>query len=572
MIAIQNKRSGVAPYSTRARFFFSSDGQKAAKQSLGGLIDCDQNLVVITGYSGVGKSSLVEYFLVHALRGTQLGVVRSKPNSLATLFNEVARAFHIEGEELEPEEQLQALSNYFSAIQAKRQTTILTIEDAHKLNREVLQGIQNLAQLKNNDDYLLKIIVVGNNDLAQTWPAMPLDLAIHSRIDALTAAETRGFVLERLQLRERTNRIKLSKNVHSIFHYYTGGIPLAIKTLQAFILDELADKGVTTVTEEIVSAATHNPEWVGFCARYPSVFRCRQPGKLAVNPLAVPSVLLIKDNHVIDTYGLYDNKTWIGRSEHCSILLDGASVSRRHACITMEEGTVWLNNLRSSNGLSVNGQSGLRRVLLDGDVVTIASFQLLFFYDHSPSATEQVQPTAQPEKQPDGNITSFPKTATSATGATPSTPLPIPDRDQSSTNRSRTGAKAAVSVAALMGVIFGAFILTYTYTHPSLDPIYLAQSPDDSKRSTHDDLSHSNSIIAVDFRLPGTEIIEAVATIPGRPHHSESQQTGAESQSLLLRHHLSEAVTPEPGGNGSLSILFFLLPGFSWLIHSSRTS
>jgi pSer/pThr/pTyr-binding forkhead associated (FHA) protein len=45
----------------------------------------------------------------------------------------------------------------------------------------------------------------------------------------------------------------------------------------------------------------------------------------------------------------------IGRSDYCSIVIAHASVSRLHACITLQAGRMYIRDLGSRNGTFVNG-------------------------------------------------------------------------------------------------------------------------------------------------------------------------------------------------------------------------
>ena len=68
----------------------------------------------------------------------------------------------------------------------------------------------------------------------------------------------------------------------------------------------------------------------------------------------------------------------IGRSPACDILLDDASVSRRHAVIIHRGGRAVLLDDRSLNGVFVNGERVEWRVLADGDEIVVGRYRLHF--------------------------------------------------------------------------------------------------------------------------------------------------------------------------------------------------
>ena len=84
----------------------------------------------------------------------------------------------------------------------------------------------------------------------------------------------------------------------------------------------------------------------------------------------------------------------VGRVEGCDLVLEDASVSRRHARFFEQDGRTWVADLGSTNGVMV-GQEELKeaRPLLEGDVLTIGSVEVRFaLYSES-----QIALAAQPD-------------------------------------------------------------------------------------------------------------------------------------------------------------------------------
>jgi pSer/pThr/pTyr-binding forkhead associated (FHA) protein len=71
------------------------------------------------------------------------------------------------------------------------------------------------------------------------------------------------------------------------------------------------------------------------------------------------------------TFLLHKQNTTIGRSRRSDIRINGQFVSRIHArLLTHAIGTI-IEDLGSKNGLLVNSQPVTRRVLQDGDIVSL---------------------------------------------------------------------------------------------------------------------------------------------------------------------------------------------------------
>ncbi len=70
--------------------------------------------------------------------------------------------------------------------------------------------------------------------------------------------------------------------------------------------------------------------------------------------------------------------TTIGRRPDNNIIIDDASVSNRHARLTLEN-NYFLTDLRSSNGTFINGKKILHAKLSDGDEINFAGIHATFF-------------------------------------------------------------------------------------------------------------------------------------------------------------------------------------------------
>ncbi len=81
----------------------------------------------------------------------------------------------------------------------------------------------------------------------------------------------------------------------------------------------------------------------------------------------------------VPAYGVYfiDGVASIGRGEESEIFLVDPSVSRNHASISIDEGSIELTDLSSTNGTFVNGERVTgSRALGDGDLLTFGNTQM----------------------------------------------------------------------------------------------------------------------------------------------------------------------------------------------------
>jgi hypothetical protein len=95
----------------------------------------------------------------------------------------------------------------------------------------------------------------------------------------------------------------------------------------------------------------------------PPVTEAVTPEEAAAQDLArAPAVVVVGGKR----RELDDHALVVGRSRECDIAVDDPNVSRRHAEIRREDGSYWIVDLGSTNGVSVNGKR-VERALLDPD-------------------------------------------------------------------------------------------------------------------------------------------------------------------------------------------------------------
>jgi pSer/pThr/pTyr-binding forkhead associated (FHA) protein len=73
----------------------------------------------------------------------------------------------------------------------------------------------------------------------------------------------------------------------------------------------------------------------------------------------------------------------LGRRETCDISLQFPNVSGKHCELTFREGIWILRDLDSTNGVKVNGVPVLKKLIHNGDVITIAKRNFTLQYDET---------------------------------------------------------------------------------------------------------------------------------------------------------------------------------------------
>lgn len=92
----------------------------------------------------------------------------------------------------------------------------------------------------------------------------------------------------------------------------------------------------------------------------------------------------------------------IGRTEENDIVLDHKSISREHARIVYENNTFKIIDMKSANGVLVNGEQYARTELRNGDIVELGHLKLKFIDEKVvPQVYQETAVVRMPEKRPE---------------------------------------------------------------------------------------------------------------------------------------------------------------------------
>jgi pSer/pThr/pTyr-binding forkhead associated (FHA) protein len=108
-------------------------------------------------------------------------------------------------------------------------------------------------------------------------------------------------------------------------------------------------------------------------------------------------MVLSLDGVVLREVNLSKERTTIGRRSHNDVVIDNLAVSGEHAVVYASGSDIYLEDLGSTNGTTVNGQPIKKHLLQHGDIVEIGKYRLKFLADGAGAAEAGVDiDTSQP--------------------------------------------------------------------------------------------------------------------------------------------------------------------------------
>jgi len=146
-------------------------------------------------------------------------------------------------------------------------------------------------------------------------------------------------------------------------------------------------------------------------------------------------LILSMDGLVLKEFSLTKERTTIGRKPHNDIQIDNLAVSGEHAVIVTILADSFLEDLGSTNGTLVNGQSVKKHFLQNNDVIELGKYKLKYMHEATAGPVKAADfektmvlrpgalrpapaPAAAPAMAPTATATMAPAAAAPAAGAT----------------------------------------------------------------------------------------------------------------------------------------------------------
>lgn len=238
--------------------------------------------VQLTGEVGTGKTLMIRAMLLRLPDTVDVALVLYPFLSVREFMVALCDDLHIQRPADDGLKTLiDTLNTFLLENHAKGRRTVLIVDEAHRLNREVLEQIRLLTNLETTKEKLLQIILVGQPEL-NTLLARPDLRQLAQRVtarynlQALLPAETRAYVTHRCQVAGAETSLFSIFALHWV-HRLTGGVPRLVNILCDRSLLTAYARGKNRVGIGIVRAAAREVE---------TGVRYRSPGRLAVTLFA----------------------------------------------------------------------------------------------------------------------------------------------------------------------------------------------------------------------------------------------------------------------------------------------
>ncbi len=192
-----------------------------------------EGFIVISGQRGTGKTIVCRSFLQGLDANVETAYIDRYTSNPRRLLLDINTAFKIHSDASSIKDLADALNEFLMQKKLEGKKVVVFIDDAHKLNADVLEQVRLISNLETSRDKLLQLVLIGEPQLSEMLYSNELRqigqrVSVGYCIGPLSYDETVGYILHRLTIASKGPPIRFDqKAVRRIFKY-SSGIPREI--------------------------------------------------------------------------------------------------------------------------------------------------------------------------------------------------------------------------------------------------------------------------------------------------------------------------------------------------------
>jgi type II secretory pathway predicted ATPase ExeA len=255
-LSYYNLESKPFQMSTDPDFLWLGEKHKEALATLKYAIVENKGVLALTGDVGTGKTTLINA-LIQSLGDDTLAATIYDPslgvleffNIVSTVFN-LGRTFDSKGEFLIH------FKRFLKEVRAQNKKVLLIIDEAQRINNELLEEVRLLSNLEDEYVRLLNIFFVGQNEFVDILKeyknrALRQRITLRYHLEPLTLSETEAYTRHRLKIAGAKAHIFSSGAIEEIFSFSTG-YPRLINIICDHALLSGYVRELLIITEDII--------------------------------------------------------------------------------------------------------------------------------------------------------------------------------------------------------------------------------------------------------------------------------------------------------------------------------
>ncbi|MCZ7584956.1 MAG: polysaccharide biosynthesis tyrosine autokinase [Deltaproteobacteria bacterium] len=216
--------------------YMSSSHREAMAQLMYGVQE-RKPLMVVTGEVGVGKTTMIFTLLSHVEKDAQISIIFDTHVDSTSLYRYIFADYKIKHRPADRAEATLMLREYLTERLKGGHRTILILDEAHNLSKEILHEVVFLTNMETMQNKLLQIVLVGQPELntvlgTHEFRQLRQRISMRTEIRPLDFDNSKAYILHRLTEAGRPDPETLfSEDAVALIYRYSKGIPRLMNTL-----------------------------------------------------------------------------------------------------------------------------------------------------------------------------------------------------------------------------------------------------------------------------------------------------------------------------------------------------
>lgn len=318
-----------------------------------------------------GKTTIVQGFAKSLPRDHAVAIVDGARADIATFLTEILGQYGYDHGFNSATERFNMIRVVALQQAGSGQAPVLIIENVHRMSPVLLELLREMAEMSVDGTSALRIILSSDKPMLPVFEAPALQ-SVESRLTGkfllkpLTRTETATYAHKKLKSGGCNDpKAVMPPAVCDRLHSASGGWPGVIDLLAMMALAN---------AERIPLLVEHIPENLENEQKPPNV--CEPQ----------PELILTCKGKTLERISVDKPRLLIGRNALCDIDIVHEWISRQHAIVIRNDKSTVIVDLKSRNGIYVNGKRVKSHVLVNNDVISLGDHRLKFI---DPSATHR---------------------------------------------------------------------------------------------------------------------------------------------------------------------------------------
>ena len=239
-----------------SRFLWLSEKHKEALASLKyGLLE-NKGFLVLTGDIGTGKTLLINALI--RITGVQalIATVPDPDLEIMDFFNLLSDEFKMNKVFISKGDFLIEFKHFLLESYASDKSVVLIIDEAQRLNHQLLEQIRMLSNIELDNRKLINIFFVGQSEFNQLISddrsrAVRQRISVNYHLKPLTMKETADYIHHRLKIAGASEEIFKPAAAREVFNF-SGGYPRLINVICDLAMVTGYSKGIKKIDADVI--------------------------------------------------------------------------------------------------------------------------------------------------------------------------------------------------------------------------------------------------------------------------------------------------------------------------------